>query len=706
MGHLFGAVHLPGSTQGGLMSLDSPTNTWFYDDGTVCAGLAAVLARNVGDERSDCAASTVAICGNGRRETGEQCDDGNRKSGDGCDRWCGEEAGWRCSEAALRLSRCVRTCGNGVVDANMLEECDEGRETATCVGCRRPAGWECMASSTCCSSASEKLPVGTRCLGDGLCNALGRCETRASATAGAVNVCESTWAPFGRIWKTNTSACPLLATTARLACRPRCERTTTAGDCGLPTRTDVGLAKSYFLDGRCAYNTLTGGGGVVGHCVIDPLNANFPLCYVPTCGDNVREGQEECDDDSDCCDRATCRLKLHADCTPGSRLDVGNECCSAQCVFKPPSASCASGAGYCAMGQCSTGLPLCSAFSSELSLNTSQCPLLAGPLDGCLHRCAWRNSAHGCRTIGGASQWALPIGAVCDRGGGERGRCAAATATLGGGSGIVCAEAPYLALEGVQPPSPPPAPPYAAAPTTAPTATDGGSTGPGGLGGNQTEDGAGAASLTRDVLILVVVVITAAALTLGAAAVLAWRRHRQAHRKAEFAKTVATLGLRREGEHERDDAAANVRARTPNLLGDRTPSIAASPPPIAAAVNDAPPSWWAFMTPTCFAGGAGGGVAARSEAVTGDGGEAAVAGASEHAAHNAPPVPPRGAPMLVREQGTFSLDPARKPLFFALGSVPACRGEAARAAATSGAVKAVKSAGRAAGGAGVGEARV
>jgi cysteine-rich repeat protein len=51
--------------------------------------------QHVGDEQADCAASAVAVCGNGRRETGEQCDDGNRQSGDGCDRRCDDEPGWR-----------------------------------------------------------------------------------------------------------------------------------------------------------------------------------------------------------------------------------------------------------------------------------------------------------------------------------------------------------------------------------------------------------------------------------------------------------------------------------------------------------------------------------------------------------------------------------------------------------------------------------
>jgi cysteine-rich repeat protein len=58
----------------------------------------------------------LEYCGNGAVDPGEVCDDGDQVSGDGCSADC----------------RSDETCGNGVVDPVMGEECDGGGESATC----------------------------------------------------------------------------------------------------------------------------------------------------------------------------------------------------------------------------------------------------------------------------------------------------------------------------------------------------------------------------------------------------------------------------------------------------------------------------------------------------------------------------------------------------------------------------------------------
>ena len=68
-----------------------------------------------------------------------------------------------------------------------------------------------------------------------------------------------------------------------------------------------------------------------------------------SCGDGVRNGNEECDDSSACCVQARCELAAGAQCSGG------NECCDeVTCRPLPTSATCAAGAGICLSGRCLT----------------------------------------------------------------------------------------------------------------------------------------------------------------------------------------------------------------------------------------------------------------------------------------------------------------------------------------------------------------
>src|SRR5262249_21268440 len=53
-------------------------------------------------------------CGNGVLEPDEVCDDGNRRSGDGCAADC----------------RSNEVCGNGIIDVDVGERCDDGSANA------------------------------------------------------------------------------------------------------------------------------------------------------------------------------------------------------------------------------------------------------------------------------------------------------------------------------------------------------------------------------------------------------------------------------------------------------------------------------------------------------------------------------------------------------------------------------------------------
>lgn len=201
--------------QGGLMSHSA--DTWFYDNDQVCDKFNDVLTLSVGRSDFDCAVTATSTCGNGVRETDERCDDGNTVDGDGCDSSCTEEPGWRCTEDPVSgRSTCEKPCGNGIVDKDMFEECDEAGKR--CVECRRPPGWECTPrGNPCCNPDGRRKFVGEKCRKDGVCNKRGKCER---AIHPPDNFCEAAYDPAGRVW---VSAEKQLAWLACLpACLPAC----------------------------------------------------------------------------------------------------------------------------------------------------------------------------------------------------------------------------------------------------------------------------------------------------------------------------------------------------------------------------------------------------------------------------------------------------------------------------------------------------
>ncbi len=87
----------------------------------------------------------VIVCGNGVLEAGEVCDDGNASDGDGCPADCATiEPGWWCPVPGARCERIpdggvadggLNTCGDGIVQPEYGEQCDEGVSGQEYGGC-------------------------------------------------------------------------------------------------------------------------------------------------------------------------------------------------------------------------------------------------------------------------------------------------------------------------------------------------------------------------------------------------------------------------------------------------------------------------------------------------------------------------------------------------------------------------------------------
>ncbi len=89
-----------------------------------------------GDGCSDmCKLENPALCPNSKIDPGEQCDDGNKAPADGCDPFCQRELS--CTKDAdcpyafeCKNNFCVAACGNGLLQSQFAEQCDDGNRTS------------------------------------------------------------------------------------------------------------------------------------------------------------------------------------------------------------------------------------------------------------------------------------------------------------------------------------------------------------------------------------------------------------------------------------------------------------------------------------------------------------------------------------------------------------------------------------------------
>ena len=103
-------------------------------------------------------------CGNGAldADTLEECDDGNFVTDDGCSS-CVTDAGFVCNRTGLEPDVCVPRCGDGTIQAP--EACDDGNTIINdgCSLCLVDAGWECAGRLCNKKCGNQALDAGEVC---------------------------------------------------------------------------------------------------------------------------------------------------------------------------------------------------------------------------------------------------------------------------------------------------------------------------------------------------------------------------------------------------------------------------------------------------------------------------------------------------------------------------------------------------------------
>jgi cysteine-rich repeat protein len=312
-------------------------------DGFALAGLVLAVLGSCTLDEIDLGegAGGVVGCGDGviDRNRGESCDDNNPSDGDGCSSTCAVEEGFSCVGAP---STCEpSTCGDGVLDAT--EACDQGDVEAGdgCdAQCQIEAGWNCFGVYVACEPVCgdgavvgrETCDDGNAVGGDG-CSAACLVEVPAECGNGAVEGGED---------------CDDGNTEDGDGCSSTC--TDESAECG------NGAMEG---DEECDDGNTDDDDGCSARCGLEPA----------VCGDGFVHPDEECDDagvdPSDGCDES-CFVELGWVCrgTPSvcvqscgnGMLDAGEECdddnldprdgCDGLC-FEEPGYSCSGEPSVC-----------------------------------------------------------------------------------------------------------------------------------------------------------------------------------------------------------------------------------------------------------------------------------------------------------------------------------------------------------------------
>ena len=186
----------------------------------------------------DCHYSTrlcnnVSVCGDGRVDAPEQCDDGGRLDGDGCAADC-----------------LLETCGDGIVDVALGEECDGDEPLFACAD--GPGVRRCAAD---CTWGADECPNAELC-GDGVLDLGEGCDDGNTEDGDG------------------------------------CDAGCVVEVCGDGELDELELCDGPELGGR----TCADYGFAAGQLACVDCTPNTALCRQPRCGDGFIDGDEECDD--------------------------------------------------------------------------------------------------------------------------------------------------------------------------------------------------------------------------------------------------------------------------------------------------------------------------------------------------------------------------------------------------------------------------
>ena len=290
-------------------------------------------------------AGVVSYCGDEQlqEDAGETCDDGNQVIADGCSDLCQVEDGWVCQDVP---AQCESICGDNLVVGN--EECDDGNTiTESC----DYGFFECQVCNNQCSFEDGAVAF----CGDGVIQAeFGEtCDDGNQVAQDGCNqscIVEDGWECVG-----TPSVCTVVCGDQIVIAPETCDDGNTITEtCNYgEDQCQVCNASCQFEAGAVAFY----GDQVVqdpqeecddGNQINDDGCDN--LCRVPVCGDGVVAGTEECDDNNQINDDACLNDCTHARCGDGiTRTDlpvdaleaevcddgnqINDDACSNQCTL-------------------------------------------------------------------------------------------------------------------------------------------------------------------------------------------------------------------------------------------------------------------------------------------------------------------------------------------------------------------------------------